>query len=162
VREIWTLKEHWSSLTLYERFEQIVSRIVMLLISAIIIYSLILVSIDLFDQLTFDRSFADTTAMKDVFGSILTVLILIEFNHSIALAMTKKAGVLQARGVVLIVILVISRKVILLDFSTVSFESLIGMGGSALGANRTTNANMLSLCCEFLKRPQGRWFQRFG
>jgi hypothetical protein len=31
-----------------------------------------------------------------------------------------------------------------------------------LGANRTTNANMLSLCCEFLKRPQGRWFQRFG
>jgi uncharacterized membrane protein (DUF373 family) len=132
VREIWTLKEHWSSLTLYERFEQIVSRIVMLLISAIIIYSLILVSIDLFDQLTFDRSFADTTAMKDVFGSILTVLILIEFNHSIALAMTKKTGVLQARGVVLIVILVISRKVILLDFSTASFENLIGMGGSAL------------------------------
>jgi hypothetical protein len=31
-----------------------------------------------------------------------------------------------------------------------------------LGANRTTNANMLSLCCEFLKPPQGRWFQRFG
>jgi hypothetical protein len=27
---------------------------------------------------------------------------------------------------------VISRKVILLDFSTASFESLIGMGGSAL------------------------------
>ena len=132
MREIWTLKEHWSSLTLYERFEQIVSRIVMVLISAIIIYSLILVSIDLFDQLTFDRSFADTTAMKDVFGSVLTVLILIEFNHSIALAMTKKTGVLQERGVVLIVILVISRKVILLDFSTASFESLIGMGGSAL------------------------------
>jgi uncharacterized membrane protein (DUF373 family) len=39
---------------------------------------------------------------------------------------------LQARGVVLIVILVISRKVILLDFSTASFESLIGIGGSAL------------------------------
>jgi hypothetical protein len=31
-----------------------------------------------------------------------------------------------------------------------------------LGANRTTNANMLSLCCEFLKRPQGQWFERFG
>jgi hypothetical protein len=31
-----------------------------------------------------------------------------------------------------------------------------------LGANRTTNANMLSLCCEFLKPAQGRWFRRFG
>ena len=132
VREIWTLKEQWGSLTLYERFEHIVSRIVMLLISAIIIYSLILVSIDLFNQLTFDRSFPDTTALKDVFGSILTVLILIEFNHSIALATTKRTGVSLARGVVLIVILVISRKVILLDFSAASFESLIGIGGSAL------------------------------
>jgi uncharacterized membrane protein (DUF373 family) len=132
MRELWTLKEQWGSLTLYERFEQIVSRIVMLLISAIIIYSLILVSMDLFNQLTFDRSFPDTTALKDVFGSILTVLILIEFNHSIALATRQRIGVLQARGVVLIVILVISRKVILLDFSTASFESLIGIGASGL------------------------------
>ena len=31
-----------------------------------------------------------------------------------------------------------------------------------LGANRATNANMLSLCCEFLKPAQGRWFRRFG
>jgi hypothetical protein len=38
---------------------------------------------------------------------------------------------------------------------------LLLLAGS-LGANRTTNANMLSLCCEFLKRAQGRWFQRFG
>jgi uncharacterized membrane protein (DUF373 family) len=132
VRQIWTLKEQWGGLTLYELFEQIVSRIVMLLISAIIIYSLILVSMDLFNQLTFDRSFPDTTALKDVFGSILTVLILLEFNHSIVLATTKRTGILQARGVVLIVILVISRKVILLDFSATSFESLIGIGGSAL------------------------------
>ena len=31
-----------------------------------------------------------------------------------------------------------------------------------LGANRTTNANMLSLCCEFLKPAQARWFRKFG
>jgi hypothetical protein len=39
----------------------------------------------------------------------------------------------------------------------------LGSHIAVLGAaNRTTNANMLSPCCEFLKLPQGRWFQRFG
>lgn len=71
-------------------------------------------------------------ALKDVFGSILTILILIEFNHSIALAITNKSGVLQARYIVLITILVIARKVILLDFSTASFESLVGISGITL------------------------------
>jgi hypothetical protein len=31
-----------------------------------------------------------------------------------------------------------------------------------IGANRTTNYNMLSLSSEFLKRPRVQWFQRFG
>jgi hypothetical protein len=45
---------------------------------------------------------------------------------------------------------------------TIAKFSLEGTIRSSLGANRTTNANMLSLSCEFLKPPQGRWFQRFG
>jgi uncharacterized membrane protein (DUF373 family) len=132
VLDLATLKRQWGDLTAYERFEQIVSRFVMLLISVVIVYSLIIASINLFNQFTLDLAFADVTALKDVFGSILTILILIEFNHSIALALSKRSGVLQARYIVLITILVIARKVILLDFSTASFESLIGIGGLAL------------------------------
>jgi uncharacterized membrane protein (DUF373 family) len=132
VLDFATLKRQWGELTAYERFEQIVSRFVMLLISAVIVYSLISVSINLFSQFTLVLAFADVTALKDVFGSILTILILIEFNHSIALAVSKRSGVLQARYIVLIAILVIARKVILLDFSTASFESLIGISGVAL------------------------------
>jgi uncharacterized membrane protein (DUF373 family) len=128
-----TLKQHWRSLTAYERFEQIVSGFVMLLVAAVIVYSLIMITINLFNEIALDTTFADATAMKDVFGSILTVLILIEFNHSIALALTKRSGVLQARHIILIAILVIARKVILLDFNTASFENLIGIGGIAVG-----------------------------
>jgi uncharacterized membrane protein (DUF373 family) len=95
-------------------------------------YSLIIVSINLFNQFTLNLAFVDVTALKDVFGSILTILIMIEFNHSIALAISKRSGVLQARYIVLITIPVIARKVILLDFSTASFESLIGISGIAL------------------------------
>jgi uncharacterized membrane protein (DUF373 family) len=133
VFKIATLKQRWDSLTGYERFEQIVSRVVMLLISVVIVYSLIIVSVNLFKQITLDPAFSDTTALKDVFGSILTILILIEFNHSIALALMQRSGVLQARYIVLITILVIARKVILLDFSTASFETFVGISAIALG-----------------------------
>ncbi|HEX9237602.1 MAG TPA: phosphate-starvation-inducible PsiE family protein [Xanthobacteraceae bacterium] len=127
-----TLERLWKEMTYYERFEQLASRIVMVLISALIVYLLIFVAINLFDQFKQGVAFADVEALKDVFGSILTVLILIEFNHSIALAISKRSGVLQVRFIVLIAILVIARKVILLDFSTATFEQLIGISGIAI------------------------------
>jgi uncharacterized membrane protein (DUF373 family) len=127
-----TLKRLWKEMTYYERFEQIVSRIVMVLIAALIVYLLIFIAVDLFDEFKRGLALADVEALKDVFGSILTILILIEFNHSIALALSKRSSVLQARFIVLIAILVIARKVILLDFSTASFEQLIGISGIAI------------------------------
>jgi uncharacterized membrane protein (DUF373 family) len=130
--KIADLKKEWDSLTAYGRFEQIASRVVMVFISLVIVYSLVLIAIDLFNQVTLDSTFPDVTALKDVFGSILTVLILIEFNHSIAYAITRRSGVLQARYIVLIAILVIARKVILLDFATATFDKLIGIGAIAL------------------------------
>src|SRR5215475_5106099 len=130
--KIADIKKEWNTLTAYGRFEQIASRVVMVLISLVIVYSLVLIAIDLFHQFTLDTTFPDTTALKDVFGSILTVLILIEFNHSIAYAITRSSGVLQARYIFLIAILVIARKVILLDFTATTFEKLIGIGAMAL------------------------------
>lgn len=153
------LRAIWRSLSFYERFEQIVSRVVMLLISAVIVYSLVLTVISLFKQVTFEPEFLDRDALKDVFGMILTILILIEFNHSIAMALTKKSGVLQARHVVLIAILVIARKVILLDFATASFDSLIGIAGIAVGIGILywlITARSLSSPVELASPPDGR------
>ena len=126
------LKRQWKDLTSYERFEQIVSRVVMLFISVVIVYSLVLVAIQLADHFRLGIAFLDADVLKDVFGSILTILILIEFNHSIAFALDKRSGILQARVIVLIAILVIARKVILLDFAAASFETFIGIGAVAL------------------------------
>jgi uncharacterized membrane protein (DUF373 family) len=121
------LKRHWKDLPHYELFEQITSRIVMFFISIIIVYSLILMAITLFGQFKLGLGFIETESLRDAFGSILTILILIEFNHSIALAISEKSGILQARPIVLITILVIARKVILLDFGAATFEQLIGI-----------------------------------
>jgi uncharacterized membrane protein (DUF373 family) len=129
---IATLKKEWKNLTSYERFEQVVSRIIMLFISVVIIYSLALVAIELMKDFMLGTAFMGSELLQDIFGSLLTVLILMEFNHSIASSLNKKSGILQARVVVLIAILVVARKVILLDFKTETLEHLAGISGMAL------------------------------
>src|SRR5215469_16981171 len=126
------LPRDWKQSLSYETFERVASRIVMFFISIIIVYSLILMAITLVDQFRLNPTYIDTDSLRDVFGSILSILILIEFNHSIALAISKRSGILQARPIILITILVIARKVILLDFATATFEQMLGIGAIAL------------------------------
>jgi uncharacterized membrane protein (DUF373 family) len=126
------LPRDWKQFLSYEVFERVASRIVMFFISIIIAYSLILMAITLVDHFRLNPTYLDTDSLRDVFGSILTILILIEFNHSIALAISSRAGILQARPIVLITILVIARKVILLDFAAATFEQMLGIAAVAL------------------------------
>lgn len=126
------LRSEWKSLTSYERFEQIISRIIMLFISVVIVYSLCLAAIELVKDATLGVAFMGPELLQDIFGSLLTVLILLEFNHSIASALHKRSGILQARVVVLIAIIVIARKIILLDFKTATLEQFGAIAGMAL------------------------------
>lgn len=126
------LQRDWKQFLSYETFERVASRIVMFFISIIIVYSLILMAIVLFDQIRLNPAFLDTDSLRDVFGSLLTILIMIEFNHSIAVAISTRAGILQARPILLITILVIARKVILLDFAAATFEQMLGIAAVAL------------------------------
>jgi uncharacterized membrane protein (DUF373 family) len=130
--DVKALKHEWHDLTSYQRFEQVVSRIIMAFIALIIVYSLILVAIELAVDFRLVHDFMEQELLQDVFGSILTVLILLEFNHSIAVSLKQKTGIIQTRIVVLIGILVIVRKIILLDFKTASIETLAAHAGVAL------------------------------
>jgi uncharacterized membrane protein (DUF373 family) len=118
--------------TAYEGFEQVVLGILVFIISLIIIYSLILVVIALADHFSSGIMFVETGALKDTFGLILTVIILLEFNHSIVLAIRQRSGAVQVRIIVLITIIVLARKLVLLDYTEASAETLLGLGGLAL------------------------------
>ena len=118
--------------TIYEWFEQIVLSILVLIICLVIVYSLIIAAIKIFEDLVSGIGFIETAALKDTFGLILTVIILVEFNHSIVLAIRQRSGAIQVRIVVLITIMVLARKLVLLDYAAVSVETLLGLGGLAL------------------------------
>ena len=126
------LTKRWKQYVTYERFEHVVTRIVMLFVGVVIVYSLILVGIELIVDFQLGSDFVEKELLQDIFGSILTVLILLEFNHSIAVALARKSGIIQARIVVLIAILVVARKLILLDFKTATLDQLAGIAGVAL------------------------------
>jgi uncharacterized membrane protein (DUF373 family) len=117
---------------LYSRFEIVVSAMLLLFVSIIIVYSVAMLAMTLFDEFSAGVHLVEATALKDTFGLILSILILIEFNHSIALAMHRRSSVLQVRVIILITIIVIARKLILLDYTKTALETLLGLGGLAL------------------------------
>jgi uncharacterized membrane protein (DUF373 family) len=117
---------------LYTRFELVVSAILLVFVSLIIMYSIVILGATLIEEFTAGFHRFEITALKDTFGLILTVLILVEFNHSIALAMRRRMGVLQGRVIVVIAIIVIARKLILLDYATTDLRNLLALGGLAL------------------------------
>ena len=126
------LRRDWHELTSYERFERFVSHVLLVATSVIILYTLALALIDLVQDLGLGMSFLETEVLQDTFGSFLTVLILVEFNHSIATSLRTRSGTIQVRIVVLIAILVIARKCILLDFKSAQLETFAGLGGLGL------------------------------
>jgi uncharacterized membrane protein (DUF373 family) len=116
----------------YERFELLVLRFILVMLALMVIYSLALAVLQLAGDFWLGAAFMDKAVLQDAFGSILTVLILLEFGHSIAVAVAKRSGVVQVRIVILIVVLVVVRKLMLLDYATTELSTLFAYGGLLL------------------------------
>jgi uncharacterized membrane protein (DUF373 family) len=79
----------------------------------------------------------DHTVFQQVFGHIMTVLIALEFNHSLQYAITRSRGVIEAKIVILIAQLAIVRKLIVADLYTVTPAWLAGLAALILALGIT-------------------------
>ena len=135
-----TLKEvraAWPSLTLYERFEEVVALVLTGLISLVVIAALINLSYRIVILVVFGLlDPAEHSVFQAVFGMIFTVLIALEFNHSILGVLKRGDSIIQVRTVVLIALLALARKFIILDATKVEPLTIIGLAAAvlALGA----------------------------
>ncbi len=123
------IQKYWSVMTLYERFEHIVAIILSSVITIIILMALLqlvreVINIVLFDML----NPLEHQVFKVVFGMIMTLLIAMEFKHSILTVLHRRAHIVQARAVIMIALLALSRKLIILDFANVNAEKLAALG----------------------------------
>jgi uncharacterized membrane protein (DUF373 family) len=127
-----SFKREWRELTYYRWFEKIALRAVLFFLAVITAYTIVFVGIQLFDDLRLGTSFLEKAALQETFGSILTILILLEFNHSVFVAITERSGAIQVRIVVLIAVLAIVRKLMLQDFASTTLQTMVGFSGLLL------------------------------
>ena len=131
------VRSEWRIMTFYQRFETAVALVLSLVIGIIILVALyrlgltvlgglIVGAVDPFDQ----------RAFQIVFGDIMTVLIALEFNHTLQYVVRREQSIIQTKVVLLIALLAAARKFIVLELPDVAPEDLWGLAAVtlALGA----------------------------
>lgn len=109
------IRSQWRLMTVYERFEQVVALVLSAVIAVIIVVSLFQLIAIVFTLLVPDAfNPLDHKVFQNVFGMIMTLLIAMEFKHSIVRVALRKESIIQVKTVVLIAILALARKFIIL------------------------------------------------
>lgn len=111
--------QQWPRINVYERFEQSVAIVLSFIISVVVLIALFeligkvvrMLIAGAFDPL-------DHEVFQSVFGAIMTLLIAMEFKHSIIRVISRRESIIQVKTVVLIAIMALARKFIILDAST--------------------------------------------
>ena len=117
----------------YQWFERIVVAILTLLVSLSVVLTLIQAGIALFDVVVVEHHFLDHESFIKVFGAFMTVLIALEFNHTVLPDITGKTPVVKVRAVLLVALLALARKVVLIDFKETGWETVVGLAVLILG-----------------------------
>jgi uncharacterized membrane protein (DUF373 family) len=100
-----------------------------LVIAAVVLVALYRLVVGVIDTLVLRAlNPLDHAVFQKVFGDILTVLIALEFNHTLQVVLTRERGIIQVKIVLLIALLAVVRKLIVLDFNAVSPSSLAALG----------------------------------
>ncbi|MDM7456922.1 MAG: phosphate-starvation-inducible PsiE family protein [Tepidimonas sp.] len=127
-----SLRERWPMMTLYERFEQVVAIVLSAVIAVIVVTSLVQLIREVFMLLVLDAfNPLDHKIFQTVFGMIMTVLIAMEFKHSIVRVVMGHDSIVQVKTVVLIALIALSRKFVILDPDT-SPAKVAALSGAAL------------------------------
>src|SRR6202023_748744 len=131
--EMSDLRSKWKTLSLYERFEQTVVSLLTLVIAVIIAlaaWQLLLHTIRLVESHVVDP--ADSQVFQGLFGMVLTVLIALEFKHTLLVVKHHRRAIVQVRAVVLVALLSLVRRFIILDLYQTSASLIAALAGAAL------------------------------
>ena len=118
--------QEWNVMAVYERFEQAVALILTGLIAIIIVVALVELSKEVLKTVVAGTmNPLDHRLFQTLFGQILTLLIALEFKHSILKVVARKESIIQVRTVLLIGMLAISRKFMIVDLDQVQNTNTI-------------------------------------
>ena len=111
-----TFRAQWAVMTFYERFEQVIALVLSAVIAVIIVVSLLQLMSIVFTLLILDAfNPLDHKVFQTVFGMIMTLLIAMEFKHSIVRVALRRDSIIQVKAVILIGLIALARKFVILD-----------------------------------------------
>ena len=131
------MRSQWRLMTVYERFEQVVAITLSGVMSMVIVISLIQLIRLVFTLLVMDAlNPLDHKVFQLVFGATMTLLIAMEFKHSIVKVALRKESIIQVKTVILIAILALARKFIILE-PDVAPAKVAALAGTVLALGLT-------------------------
>ena len=127
------LRAKWQTLSLYEKFEQTVVSVLTLVIAGIVTiatWQLLLHTLNLVESHLVNL--ADSQVFQSIFGMVLTVLIALEFKHTLLVVKHHRRAIVQVRAVVLIALLALVRRFIILDLYQTTPSVIAALAGATL------------------------------
>ncbi|WP_158247120.1 phosphate-starvation-inducible PsiE family protein [Geothermobacter hydrogeniphilus] len=112
----------------YHWFEKVVVAVLTLMVGISVILTLVAAGVELWKVVVSGDHLLDHQGFLKVFAAFMTVLIALEFNHTVLPDITSKTPLVKVQAVLLVALLALARKVVLVDFKTVSYALMIGLG----------------------------------
>jgi uncharacterized membrane protein (DUF373 family) len=136
---LWSdLRANWAVLSYYQRFEGFVALVLTLVIGLIILVALFRLSFGVVTALLLGAlDPLDHGAFQTVFGEILTLLIALEFNHTLQYVVKREQSIIQTKIVLLIALLAITRKLIVFDLRDMDAAQLFALAAVTLALGIT-------------------------
>ncbi|MGZ5147090.1 MAG: phosphate-starvation-inducible PsiE family protein [Burkholderiales bacterium] len=132
------ISEQWPVLTYYQRFESVVALVLTLIVTLVILVALYRLSVEVVGGLVLGAlNPLDHKVFQTVFGEIITLLIALEFNHTLQYVVTRVQSVIHIKVVLLIALLSLARKFIILDLKETTPDELLGLAAITLSLGIT-------------------------
>ncbi|GAB4348526.1 MAG: phosphate-starvation-inducible PsiE family protein [Gammaproteobacteria bacterium] len=132
-RPLSETRQYWGVMSLFERFEQVIALVLSVVIATIIVVALwrlirevvLMLVLGALDPL-------DHSVFQGIFGMIMTLLIAMEFKHSIIRVIHRNEHIIQVKTVILIAQLALVRKFIILDLNNTGAMEVFALGFAVL------------------------------
>ena len=128
----------WLSLTIYQRFESLVALTLTILVTLVIAVALFRLSVEIVGGLVLGAlNPLEHGVFQAIFGHIMTVLIALEFNHTLRFMVAREQSIIQTKTVLLISLLAMARRFIIMDLTAASSTELLGLAAVTLALGAT-------------------------
>ncbi|MTI64483.1 phosphate-starvation-inducible PsiE family protein [Methylophaga sp.] len=123
------LPEQWAIMTFYQRFETIMALVLTCIVTFVVLVAMYRLTVDVISELILKaHNPLQYVVFQRVFGEIMTVLIALEFNHTLQYVVTRQQSIIQTKVIILIALLAVSRKFIILDIHKTEYQLLVALG----------------------------------